>query len=673
MDKPSVYTPLFRRLGGSERERELEETRKLYLSVSQCENRLKEPEVAIGQRVYAHFDGMSKPLRDALAYAMFDILSAEKYLAELPPPDFGRMNLQEFVEYRNLLYAKQYFYANQDALLELVHEGLVRCLFGLARELPESEDPSPFTIPLVYALPDPALMVESMYGTLLDDRYLSRGLFRPIAERLYENLCKVSGRDSEDSKKPWKHARESNFPLDVMVESYLGGTPFYDLFMTPVPLKLTLEDRMQHVMVCGGPGAGKTSLLQHLIMHDLKSPERPSIVVVEPHSDLVQALLHADLGIEDRIIYINPQDTPALNLFAIPRERHARYDAHTREQVRASVIQTFTFLFSALAGDTAQLTSKQQILFTYCADLLLTFPDVRGNNATILDLLDLLENGEKFMDVIEVMPPIPKSFFIKDFLPKNGQFRSTKEEVGYRLKGILASPVMARLLSSPETKVDLWHALNNGYVILVDTNKGYLKDGSAIFGRLFISLILQNLMERAVLPSGQRKDTVLIVDEASDYFSEHMDDLLTEVRKFRCSCVFAFQYLGQASVALRSSLLGATGIKFVSQVSAADARSFAAEMRTTPDYILDQPRLQFAAHIRGVTPQAVSIPVQAGPIRHIPKLAHHAYDGIIERNRARVSLTFPESKPFVAMAAETPEDQGPFDPHQGGQEFSRKW
>lgn len=649
MDRPSVYTPFFRRFGASEREREFEETRRLYAWVKAHQDAFAEDQHSIVLRLQDYLHGVPTVVVNALAQSAWDVVTAETYLYPILPPSLERMSMEEFVRYRNLLLQKQYFFANQEALLQLLHEGLVRCFIGVTQELPQAESPSPFTIPLIYALSDPALMVERTYRTVAEAEYRERGLFTGLRETLWYNLCKVSGRDPEDvhSKKPWKHARESNFPPDVLVESYLAGTPFYDFFMAPVPLKLTLDDRMNHMMVCGGPGAGKTSLLQHLIISDLQSDERPSIVVIEPHSDLVQALLQADLGIEDRVIYINPVDTPALNLFAVNRERLAGYDEHTREQVRASVIQTFTFLFAGLAGNTGELTSKQSILFTYCADLLLALPDVRKRNATILDLLELLEDGDKFLDVIETLPPIPKSFFTKDFLPKNGQFRTTKEEVGYRLKGILASPVMARLLSSPETKVDLWHALNNGYVILVDTNKAFLKDGSEVFGRLFISLILQNLMERAALPPQQRKDTVLIVDEASDYFSEHMDDLLTEVRKFRCSCVFAFQYLGQASVALRSSLLGATGIKFVSQVSAADARSFAAEMRTTSDYILDQPRLQFAAHVRGVTPHAISIPIEAGPIRRVPKLRHEDVETLIARNRAQVSLGHTPGRPAL--------------------------
>jgi hypothetical protein len=44
----------------------------------------------------------------------------------------------------------------------------------------------------------------------------------------------------------------------------------------------------------------------------------------------------------------------------------------------------------------------------------------------------------------------------------------------------------------------------------------------------------------------------------------------------------------------------------------------APDMRTTSDFILSQPKLHFAAHIRNVTPHAVSIPVPVGEIEAEP-------------------------------------------------------
>ena len=73
----------------------------------------------------------------------------------------------------------------------------------------------------------------------------------------------------------------------------------------------------------------------------------------------------------------------------------------------------------------------------------------------------------------------------------------------------------------------------------------------------------------------------------------------------------------------------------VSGLSAGDARAMAPEMRTTADFILGQKSLQFATHIRNVTPQAVTIPLDfPAPL---PQLDLLDYQSLIERNQVNVS------------------------------------
>jgi hypothetical protein len=127
---------------------------------------------------------------------------------------------------------------------------------------------------------------------------------------------------------------------------------------------------------------------------------------------------------------------------------------------------------------------------------------------------------------------------------------------------------------------------------------------SSHFGRIFISLVLQAVLERAAIPEAERKPAFLIVDEAASYFDTNIDDLLTEARKYKLGCVFAHQFLDQVTSSLRASLAANTAIKMAGGVSTADARALAPDLRTT-DFVLGQPALHFAAYIRNVTPSAI--------------------------------------------------------------------
>lgn len=646
----STYTPFFRRFT-DEKGRELEETRQLYAWVKARQDAFEATPVSIGQRVYDGFlYDLDPDIRRAFTDALHDFVTAEP-LWTLPAPAFERMSLQEFVEFRNLLYAKQYFFVNQDAVLQSFHEALVRLLYGVARELPETQTPSPFTIPLIYTLPEPKLSIEQPFGTLLNGPYEEQGLFKAFSTQLMTNLLRASGKETAESKKPWKYPRDSTAPLSEIVDVYLADTPLHALYKSPVPLRLTHEDRFSHTHVVGGSGAGKTSLIERLILHDLQSDDPPTIVVIDPHSDLIRRLLHADLGIEDRIILIDPRDIdhpPALNIFALNKDRLDSYDPAAREQVTAGVIQTFDYLFSGLIG--ADLTAKQGVFFRYVARLMLALPETMGRNATILDMLKLMSDPTPYSEAIASLPDIPREFFLNDFQSKT--FQQTKEQIRYRLQAILENPTMARLFTSPETKVDLFTEMNRGAIILVDTAKDFLKGASDNFGRIFISLVLQAVLERSVIKADERKPTFVYIDEAASYFDSNIDDLLTEARKYKCGMVLAHQYLDQASSGLKASLAANTGIKLASGLSAGDARSMAPEMRTTADFILDQPRLQFAAHIRNVTPHAVSIPIVPGALDRQPKLSDEEFEALMATNRRRVSLPRLATPRPVPAAAE---------------------
>jgi hypothetical protein len=642
--KESVFNPFFRRFFTNERARELEETAQLYAGVRARHAALTYTPIAIGTEVYRYFNYLPAPLQPPLCVALDALIKGERYIFELPEPDIERMSLKEFVEFRTFLRTKEYFFANSETMVRLLTECLVRIFGAVAEVLPQAEDPSPFTIPMIYALPDPKVMVTQLFNTLLEDQYYDRGILRDVRERMYLNLCDASGIvPNQPSKKPYKHASDSDLPLGELNVQYLSGTPFHDLFLTPVPLKLTYEDRFSHMHVVGGSGAGKTQLLQHLILHDLQSEDPPALVIVDSQTDLINKLSHLALfdpnggRLSDRLLYITPRDIqfpPALNIFDVNRERLGQYDEATKEQVTAGVIQTFDYLFSGLLG--ADLTAKQGVFFRFVARLMLALPETMGRNATILDLIALMDDATPYKAAIASLPPIQRNFFERDFPSKT--FAQTKEQIRYRLNAILENPTLARLFTSPKTKIDLFTALNSNAIVLVDTAKDFLKGSSSHFGRIFISLVLQAVLERAALPEHKRKPAFLIVDEAAAYFDSNIDDLLTEARKYKLGCVFAHQYLDQCTPSLRASLAANTSLKFASGLSTSDARFMAPDMRTTTEFILSQPRLNFACHIRNVTPQAVSVPIPFGRLEGESRIVEGNYRQLIERNRARVSL-----------------------------------
>lgn len=621
--RPSTYIPFSRRFA-NERARELEETRRLYQWVKARQDGFSETHATIGRRLYEKYPYTTQELDDEILNIILFLLDEIAPFKPLPEPNFERMNLEEFVTYRNLLYEKQYFF--QNPYLDLVEEAITH-LLDIVTDLPELARPSPFTIPLYSAYPNLGETIRKILSVFGHPPYLDRGIFRGLSETLYQNLVKAS-----PSEKRLIVPQDSNLKGEALLRAYLGGTLFERLLMFPIPLKLTIEQMFSHVHLLGGSGAGKSVTIERLVLHFLAQDDPPSIVVIEPHSDLVRKLARADLGIEP--IIIDPRDIhnpPALNIFATSN-RIDEYDDVTREQVFAGAIETFLNLFQNLG---IPLTGKQDVFFRACIRMLLSLPEVEGRNATIKDLLNLMIDPAPYQAAIDRLPNLQREFFARDFMSKT--FDQTREQIRYRLQAIISEPTMERMFCCPESKLDFFAELNRGSLILIDGAKDFLKtEGSANFSRLMVSLIMKAVLERAAIPERERKPVLLFIDEAASCFSRDISSMLEEVRKYKTSVTLAHQALSQCSSALAASIHANTSTKLASGVSAADASAMAREMRCDADFILDQPRLQFAAHIRNVTPQAVAIPVRPAGAR--PGLSDEAWAARMERNRERVAM-----------------------------------
>lgn len=634
----------------SPRERELRDLRELYSRVTACEaDHPTKPGELVRQALAVRYTDVAHPegLEDEIEKVFRKVLASEPILNPLEPMRPG-MTLKETADLTNHLVLKEQFYLQQETLEEEIRNALEALLFYYGVALPKIVSPSPFVIPLYSAVIDARALIDKHLAHLGDGKLYNRGIFRKLTNRLWANVCNASGMPvqlpTEPPKKTPIFAHEAKLSVADAVKTFLEGTPFYDFFQTKIPLKLTHQDRYNHWHVLGGSGHGKTVLLENLIHYDLHSETPPSLVVIDPHGDLIKKVLrhqdsfHPEGGrFCDDLIYITPKDTKnpvALNIFDNLHILLRDYDEAAREQITAGAIQTFDYLFSGLLG--ADLTAKQGVLFKMVARLMLALPESLGRPATILDMMRLMEDPKPYQDAVAKLPPLQREFFQKDFGGKT--FVQTKEQIRYRLQAIIENPTMARLFTTERSRINLSDKLNKGAIILIDTAKDFLKDASANYGKVMVALVLQAIMERAAIPEKDRHPTFLIIDEAADLFDDNIDDLLTEARKMKCGIVLAHQYMDQAKPGLKASLAANTGIKFAGGVSANDARLMAKDMRTEPDTVMDQPRLSFAAHIRGVTQQAVAIPVKFGVFDNAPQLTDEQLETLLEKNRRKISF-----------------------------------
>ena len=656
----------------NERARERAELMDLYAQVRALYAATESPERsrpsrilgAISERVDRALAAHPAELRAAFYHCCFELISDEELLFPIPDVDWDTTALlaREEVELRALLRAQEYFLTNEERCSSDVIETISSAMVILAAELSpltDSGERALFNVALVQLLRNSGDLIHALLATFCQPELVERGLFKRLCDAFIANVHTASNVPlGGASKKPLTWPDKSTLPPSELAAAYLAGTPILGLLEIPVPLHLSHEAFFSHMHVCGGSGAGKTQWLSTLILHHLTDPAAPALVIVDSQTDFITKLSRLE-ALKDRAILITPKEInnpPAINVFDLNRDRIGHYDNVTREQVVAGAIQTFDYLFSGLVG--ADLTAKQSVFFRFVCRLLLTLPDTMGRNATILDMVALMEDEGPYREAIEQLPAIQRKFFEKDF--RETTFKQTKEQIRYRLNSILENPTMERLFTAPSTRINIFDELNKGSVILVDTAKDFLKSSSPHFGRLFISLVLQAIMERAAIEESMRKPAFLIADEAAEYFDQNIDDLLMQTRKYKLGCVFAHQYLDQCTSSLRASLAANTSIKMASRVSTSDARALAPDLRTTPDFILGQPKLQFACYVRDVTSHAISVAVEAGRLEREQRMSEEVYAAFRERNRQQVSIPREPPTTPVSTAAPSAAEADPF-------------
>lgn len=667
---PSPFRPFLRRFT-DERARDLADTIALYNKVRAAHRASvwgKDDAIArvheyIVERVTeaVHFPNCTA-LMQALDRCQREVLALETTIFSSPEInwDIAILSLKEQVDLRRFLRAQEHFLGNDERVFALLATALSSISSGMMSMLPKLEDgqgDDELTVPLLNLIRKPGEVADRIIGTIMKPELAEAGLFTTLQQRFYENVCLASGISPDDEKprKPFVTADISDLPPAELVETYLKGTPFRDLFFTPMPFVIPDSARFQHHWIVAPPGAGKSTTLQYFIKRDLErvAAGEASIVVMESNRDLIKAIEGLKVfapgeALDGKLVTIDAEDVEwpiALNLFDVGLEETQSYTPAEREGFRNAVLSLYDYIFSALLS--AEMTSRQHTLFNFTIELLLNIP-----SATLDTLIDLMQPGgiAQFQQYLPTLDPDTRRFFELKFNSK--EFDRTKEQVVDRLFAVKRIRTLSRMFSAPKSKLDFFKEMGAGKVILINVPQSLLQeDGVEIVGRFFISMILLAAHKRQLLPKHQRLPCYVYIDECQDFIRRDpkIPVILDQARKLNVALVLAHQRLQQLQPYVLDALYGATAIKFASKVSDAAAHALARDMRTTPEFILDQPPYHFAAYVRGLTDTAVSIRIPETDMNRFPRMTSEEHGIVQQRLRGQYAANS-EGQSTVAPA-----------------------
>lgn len=321
------------------------------------------------------------------------------------------------------------------------------------------------------------------------------------------------------------------------------------------------RDRLLHTYVLGKTGTGKSTLIKNKFLQDVQAGR--GACLLDPHGDLVHRV-HAAIPEHRKadIIYFNIPDV-SLKLKYNPFKR---VSFEKRSLVASGILDVFKKLWADAWGVKLEHILRHAIL------TLLDQP-----HATIADIPKLLlDKNFRGIAIASVQNVNVKEFWQKEFKHYNRyDLLPALNKVG----GMLAHPVIKRVLMDNPQEISLRKAMDERKIVLVNLAKGHLgEDVANIIGSLFINSIGSAAFSRIDITEDNRIPFMVYMDEFHNFTTLALINMFSELRKFKVGLILAHQYLFQLDDEIRRAILGNAGTIISFRVGVEDAQHLAREM-----------------------------------------------------------------------------------------------
>lgn len=337
----------------------------------------------------------------------------------------------------------------------------------------------------------------------------------------------------------------------------------------PVVFGIRQADRRAHLYILGKTGTGKSTLLETLMLDDLKNGR--GFALLDPHGDLVKKIKpQIPWSRKDEVIDFDvPDSTQSYGFNPL-----ANVSPDKRPLAASGLIQVFKHLWQDSWGP------RLEYILRNCLLSLLDYP-----NADLSGILKILSDKDFRQKVLPFISNEQiKEFWIKEYDKYTERLRAEAiSPIQNKVGAFLVHPILRKILLKPEKPLSLRKVMDEGKILLVNLAKGSLgEDVSNLLGSLLISRFDLAALSRANIPETDRKDYTLYLDEFHNFTTQSLVLMLSELRKYRLSLVLVNQYLTQIEAAIRDAVLGNVGTLVIFRIGAADAETLAPEF--TPEF-----------------------------------------------------------------------------------------
>ena len=361
---------------------------------------------------------------------------------------------------------------------------------------------------------------------------------------------------------------------------------------------IKLPDRRLHMYLIGKTGTGKTTMLENMVLDDMK--EGRGLAVVDPHGDFVEFVLNRvpSHRINDVVLF-DPSDFE----YPIGFNLLENVDPDARNIVASGLIG----IFKKIWGDISWGPRLEYILRNTILSLM-AFPD-----STMLGIMKILVDKRYREKVLaKVADPVLRDFWLTEYEKYDPKFRTEAiAPIQNKVGQFLSSSTIRNIVGQPHSSFNLREIMHRKKILLVNLPIGKIgEDNSALLGAMMITKIQLTSMERAYVPEEKRTDFYLYVDEFQNFATEAFATILSEARKYHLNIILANQYIAQMPEEVSDAVFGNTGTIISFRVGAQDSVFLTKEYTpvfTENDLVnLDKYNIYIKMSIDGVTCPAFS-------------------------------------------------------------------
>jgi len=325
--------------------------------------------------------------------------------------------------------------------------------------------------------------------------------------------------------------------------------------------------RAEHLAVLGKTGSGKSFLLRHLATQDIEGGR--GFAYFDLHGDATRFLVETvathertlKQDLSDRLILVEPADSK-VSVGINPLEGPSANDRFVQVAEFAQVLRQRWHLDSFGARTDELLRNSLYVL--------------AENGLTLVELAPLLTHSAFRTACLEKLANAEvRQYFELRYDQASEPMRTTmREPILNKTSAFTGDPRFRHIVGQQHSTLSLLEAMDRGYWIIFNLDKGRLGEQAMTLGGLFLTAIKSALFSRA-----SRQLFTLYCDEIQNLvaFGTGLEVILSEARKFGISVVSANQFLDQYPSEMRAAIL-AVGTHIFFQLSSSDAQQIAAAL-----------------------------------------------------------------------------------------------